>query len=139
MKCKKIRRSLLAIFILFFTSIAIGQTETKLSELIIDMPDKESMFPGGTKEMMKFISENTEYPEAALEAGDQGRVYIEFVVDKKGSIRNVTVLRGVSKELDEEAIRVVSSMPRWIPAEYEDEKVSSKARIPISFMLRKGK
>ncbi|MBW7867884.1 MAG: energy transducer TonB [Brumimicrobium sp.] len=102
---------------------------------IIDYPDKEASFPGGAAAMKKFLADNVKYPEIAMELGDQGRVFVEFVVNKDGSIEQVKVLRGVSSELDKEAQRVVRSMPKWVPAEANGEKVRARCRIPINFIL----
>lgn len=103
---------------------------------IVDFPDKEASFPGGTAAMQKFIAENIRYPEVAIDMGDQGRVFVEFVINKDGSIEQVKILRGVSRELDAEARRVVMSMPRWTPAEQKGEPVRARARIPINFVLQ---
>jgi protein TonB len=103
---------------------------------IIDYPDVEAGFPGGAAAMKKFLAENIKYPEIAMELGDQGRVFIEFVVNKDGSIEQVKVLRGVSREIDVEAKRVVRRMPEWQPAESNGEPVRARCRIPINFILQ---
>lgn len=103
---------------------------------IVDFPDKEASFPGGSAAMIKFINEHVKYPEMSQELGDQGRVFVEFVINKDGTIEQVKVLRGISKELDAEAKRVVRSMPKWTPAEAGGERVRARARIPITFILQ---
>lgn len=103
---------------------------------IVDYPDKEAGFPGGAAAMKKFLADNIKFPEIAMELGDQGRVFIEFVVNKDGTIEQVKVLRGVSKEIDREARRVVRSMPKWAPAESNGEPVRARCRIPINFILQ---
>lgn len=103
---------------------------------IVDYPDKEAGFPGGAAAMKQFLADNIKFPEIAMELGDQGRVFIEFVVNKDGSIEQVKVLRGVSREIDTEARRVVRSMPRWAPAEANGEPVRARCRIPINFILQ---
>lgn len=85
--------------------------------------------------MFKFISENVKYPEVDKEMGNQGRVYVEFIVEKDGSLTNVKVLRGVSKTIDEEAKRVIRAMPNWIPGESGGKIVRTKTRLPISFVM----
>ncbi|WP_366519594.1 M56 family metallopeptidase [uncultured Bacteroides sp.] len=83
---------------------------------VFEVVEKMPEFPnGGMPGLMKYLSDNIRYPEAAKVAGIQGRVTVVFVVDKDGSITNVKTLRGVDAELDKEAIRVISSMPKWIP------------------------
>lgn len=107
-----------------------------LQERIVDFPNVEATFPGGTDEMMKYIQHNITYPAASLEANDQGKVYVKFVVDATGKIKNVSIERGVSPDLDREAKRVVRSMPKWTPAEMGDHKfVSSYVRIPFVFTI----
>lgn len=103
---------------------------------IVDYPDQEAGFPGGTAAMKQFLAENIKYPEVAMELGDQGKVFVEFVVNKDGSIEQVKVLRGVSREIDQEAKRVVRSMPKWTPAESSGEAVRARCRIPINFILQ---
>lgn len=103
---------------------------------IVDYPDVEAGFPGGAAAMKQFLADNIKYPEIAMELGDQGRVFIEFVVNKDGSIEQVKVLRGVSKEIDIEARRVVMKMPKWQPAESNGEPVRARCRIPINFILQ---
>ncbi|HLW40107.1 MAG TPA: energy transducer TonB [Brumimicrobium sp.] len=117
--------------------IDITPDETPQPEApIVDFPDKEASFPGGTAAMQRFIAENIKYPEIAMDLGDQGRVFVEFVINRDGSIEQVKILRGVSRELDAEARRVVMSMPKWTPAEQKGEPVRARARIPINFILQ---
>ena len=72
-------------------------------------------FPGGTAKMMGFLAANISYPQTARDKGVEGRVYISFVVEKDGSVSDVKVLRGIGDGCDEEAVRVVRSMPNWKP------------------------
>lgn len=97
--------------------------------------DRDAKFPGGIEAMKKYLSKNITYPEISMELGDYGRIFVEFVVNKDGSIEQVKVLRGVSAELDEEALRVVSEMPNWIPAIYKGEITRARCKIPINFEL----
>lgn len=103
---------------------------------IVDYPDQEATYPGGAAAMKQFLADNIKYPEISMELGDQGKVFIEFVVEKDGGITQIKVLRGVSKEIDREAKRVVGSMPKWVPAEQKGESVRARCRIPISFILQ---
>lgn len=96
-------------------------------------PDKEASFPGGVDAMVKYISKNVKYPNKAIKNNDQGKVFVQFVVEKNGKISNIEVLRGVSKELDKEAMRVVRKMPKWFPAELDGKPVRSRMRIPFNF------
>ncbi len=93
-------------------------------------------FPGGDKALKSFLSNNLIYPKKAIKKGIQGTVLVEFVVEKDGSISKVIVKRGVSRELDSEAVRVVSLMPKWIPATIKGEIVRSYYRLPVHFALQ---
>ena len=106
------------------------------NEEIVEFVDQEASFPGGTKALMEYLSINIKYPEAAINIAIQGKVYIQFVVLKTGAISDVQILRGVSKELDDEAKRVVQMMPNWIPAIQNNVKVNSRVTIPINFQLK---
>ena len=101
-------------------------------EVVENMPE----FPdGGMPGLMKYLSANIRYPEAAHKAGTQGRVTVQFVVGKDGSIGNVGILRGVDPALDAEAIRVISSMPKWKPGTQKGEPVNVKYTVPVMFRL----
>jgi len=97
--------------------------------------DKPS-FPGGDAAIFKFITENTVYPPIAKEMGVQGKVYIQFVIDKNGKVTQVTVARGVDPALDAEAIRVVSKMPDWTPGKQRGRAVPVTNILPINFTLK---
>lgn len=106
-----------------------------LMEKMINFPDVEAEFPGGISKMFEYLGKNISYPNKALKNNDQGKVFVQFVVEANGKITNVEVIRGVSKELDAESIRVIKKMPKWKPAEHKGVKVKSKIRIPINFTL----
>ncbi len=90
-------------------------------------------YPGGPNEMMKYMQENIKYPQSAKANKIEGRVYVTFVVEKDGSITNAAVLRGIDKECDAEALRVVSSMPKWTPGQHKGENVRTQFTIPIYY------
>lgn len=96
-----------------------------------EMPE----FPGGPDAMYKYLSANLKYPESAFEQGIQGKVYLSFIVTTKGEIKEVEVIRGVQSDLDKEAIRVVKSMPVWIPGKQDGVPVTVKFTLPIYFNL----
>lgn len=103
---------------------------------VFEVVEKMPEFPnGGMPGLMKYLSDNIRYPEAAKVAGIQGRVTVVFVVDKDGSITNVETLRGVDAELDKEAIRVISSMPKWIPGMQKGKAVKVRYTVPVMFRL----
>jgi TonB family protein len=92
-------------------------------------------FPGGETALMAFIGENLRYPSKAAEAAIQGRVSIRFVVSANGTIEDVVVLKSVDPSLDAEAVRVIKSMPKWIPGKQNEKNVSVYYILPILFRL----
>ena len=97
--------------------------------------DKLAEYVGGSAAMTKYLVSNLKYPEEAVKSKTTGKVIVSFVVTKDGKVTKATVKRGVSKELDQEAVRVVSSMPNWIPAEKDGKKVDSEMILPVAFAL----
>lgn len=93
-------------------------------------------FPGGETEMYRFISANLKYPVVDQEMGTQGRVSIQFVVSKTGEIINLVILKGISPTCDKEAMRVIKSMPKWIPGKQSGNPVQVYYIIPIVFKLK---
>lgn len=111
-------------------AVPVGENE------VVDFPDVEAQFPGGTKAMKKYIQENVQYPEISRELGDQGRVYVTFIVELDGSVSSVEVMRGgVTPELNREAKRLIRSMPKWKPGEMASGPVRCRCRLPITFIL----
>ena len=104
-------------------------TQDSLYRVTEVMPE----YPGGPNEMMKYLQENIKYPQSAKDNKIEGRVFVTFVVEKDGSITNATVLRGIDKECDAEALRVVSSMPKWNPGQQKGEVVRTQFTIPIIY------
>lgn len=97
--------------------------------------DKMPEFVGGMDALTKYLVSNVRYPETAAKEKVTGKVLVSFVVSKTGEVTNVAVKKGVNKELDEEAKRVISSMPNWIPGEKANKKVDTEMILPIAFQL----
>ena len=93
-------------------------------------------FPGGTAALMKYLGANIKYPTISQEMGSAGKVIVQFVVDKDGTITDPTVVRGGDAYLDKEAIRVISSMPKWKPGVQNGKKVRVKYTVPVVFRLQ---
>ena len=93
------------------------------------------MFPGGDAALLKYIAENTIYPESSKEQNIQGRVIIRFCVTAKGSINQISVLKGVSPDLDAEAMRVVQTLPKFKPGRQSGKDVPVWYMVPITFTL----
>ena len=106
--------------------------ENGVHQVCEEMPE----FPGGMAECMKYLSKNINYPEDCKKEGIQGRVIVQFVVDKDGSIKDPTIARGVHPSLDKEALRVLSSMPNWKPGKQKGEAVKVRYTIPVMFKLQ---
>lgn len=103
---------------------------------VFDIVEQQPLFPGGQNALMQFLHDNIKYPVVAQENGVQGRVTVQFVVEKDGSITDVHVLRGVDPSLDKEAVRVVKSMPRWTPGKQNGTTVRVNYRLPVLFRLQ---
>jgi len=101
----------------------------------LDVADIEPSFPGGAVEMMKFLKENLHFPQTLAEMGLSGTVYVHFVVNKSGAITQITCSEGAHADFQKEAIRVVKSMPQWIPGEQAGKKVNVRYTIPVSFTV----
>ena len=107
----------------------------EVEEEIIDFPDVEATFPGGAAAMQRWIADNVKYPQTAIEMNEQGRVYLSFVVERNGSITNISIERGVSSDLDREAKRLLRAMPKWSAGEARSRKARTRCRLPINFQL----
>ena len=110
--------------------------EEPQEEVVFQVVEEMPQFPGGLSEAMKFLAKNIKYPVEAQQAKIEGRVIVRFVVGRDGSVSNVEVVRGVSPELDAEAVRVVSLMPKWIPGKQRGKAVAVKYTMPIMFRLQ---
>ena len=124
--------------------VEIEETDTDEDEIVeIEEDDEEFFmvvenmpeFPGGDLGLMKFIQKNVRYPAIAKEYNITGKVYVSFIVDKQGSVTNVKIVRGVDKNLDAEALRVVSLLPKYKPGRQRGKAVRVMFTIPINFTL----
>jgi protein TonB len=115
--------------------VEVAEETIIVEEEIIEFPDVEAEFIGGAQAMMKYIQQNIQYPPTSIEMNEQGKVYLSFVVEPDGTISNVAIERGVSKDIDNEAKRIVRSMPKWLPGEGKGKKVRTRCRLPINFQL----
>jgi TonB family protein len=113
---------------------AISQHDDR-DKMVLMVVEKMPEYPGGDKEMYKFIASNIEYPAKAKKKGIQGRVYVTFVIERDGTVSDVRILRGIGGGCDEEAIRVVKAMPKWSPGMQKGKLVRVQYNLPISFKL----
>lgn len=108
----------------------------KVEAEVIEMPDVEAEFIGGFGEMTTFIHGNLKYPEISIELEEEGRVYVEFLVQKDGEVTDVKIAKGTYTNLNREASRIVRSFPKWKPGEKDGRKVITRVRVPITFTLK---
>lgn len=113
------------------SSFAQEPTDGEVYQIVDDMPK----FPGGEDALFKFLGENIQYPEKAKELGVQGVVYVSFVIEESGELGNVKVIRGIGAGCDEEAIRVIKSMPNWKPGTINGKEVRVQYNLPIRYTL----
>jgi len=107
------------------------------NDKVYEIVDEPAKFNGGDEALIKFISSNVKYPQNAKEKGIQGKVFVSFIIDKTGKIKDVKVDKSVNPKLDKEAIRVVKLMPKWTPGKMKKENVNVKYILPINFKLDK--
>ena len=110
--------------------------EQKVEAEIFTVVEEQPTYPGGEEARMRYLQENIKYPEEAKELGIQGRVFVTFVVEVDGSITDVRVLRGIGGGCDQEAIRVVKGMPKWVPGKQRGVPVRVQFNLPIKFTLQ---
>lgn len=111
------------------------EEEEVAEDIVFVIVESMPEFPGGEQARLAYLNENIKYPSMAQEAGIQGRVFVEFVVEKDGRITGVRVIRGIGGGCDEEAIRLVSNMPSWIPGKQRNVPVRVRFNMPIRFVL----
>ena len=119
-----------------YVPVAVEEEEPE-EQTIFEVVEQMPEFPnGGMAGLMQYLSKNIKYPTIAQENGTQGRVTVQFVVNRDGSIVDAKVLRGVVPYLDKEAIRVISSMPKWKPGMQRGKAVRVKYTVPVMFRLQ---
>jgi protein TonB len=116
-------------------SFDVEVVEEEVEAIAFAVVEDKPIFPGGDAALMKFIADNTKYPEIAKENGIQGRVFIQFVIDSKVNVTKVTVAKGVDPYLDAEAQRVVNELPSWTPGKQRGKPVPVTFVVPINFKL----
>ena len=119
---------------LFGFSITEAQAQGK--DKVYDIVEVMPQYPGGMPELMQYLAKNIKYPVQAQKKGIEGRVTVRFIVEKDGSISNVTVVRHIHPLLDKEAVRVIKAMPKWSPGMLNGKPVRVKFNIPVAFRLK---
>jgi periplasmic protein TonB len=118
------------------TQIVQAVEKEKEEEQIFVVVEEMPEFPGGELALRKYIASAIKYPTIAQENGIQGKVFVNFVVDKDGSVSNAKIARGVDPSLDKEALRVVGTLPKWKPGKQRGKSVRVSYTVPISFQLQ---
>ena len=115
--------------------IEVEEEPEPVIEVIFDVVEENPEFIGGIQKLYKYLGDNIYYPEMAKENGIQGKVFVQFVVWKDGSIRDVKVIKGVHKTLNAEALRVINNMPNWKPGKQRGKNVNARFTLPIKFRI----
>jgi TonB family C-terminal domain len=119
-----------------YVPVVVEEEEEVQEETIFEIVEKMPEFPGGQAALMQYLSKNIRYPTIAQENGTQGRVIIQFVVNRDGSVVDPVVVRSVDPYLDKEALRVISTMPKWNPGQQRGKAVRVKYTVPVQFRLQ---
>ena len=106
-------------------------------ELFGMIPETMPSFRGGEQKLFEFIGKNVVYPQEAIDAGIEGKVFVEFYIEKDGTVCDAKVLRGIGYGCDEEALRVIGLMPKWYPGKQRGKAVRVRYTLPINFKLSK--
>lgn len=120
----------------YFSPTAAASVQEKDNRDVFVAVETQAEYPGGMEALMHYLMNNIRYPEEAYKNDIQGRVIIKFVIEKDGAVTNAEVVKGVAPELDQEALRVVSSLPKWIPAKVGGKDVASYFTLPVNFRLQ---
>ena len=118
------------------TATDVSSKSREMDEQVFTVVEKMPSFLGGDAELLKYIATNIKYPKESQDNGEQGRVICSFIVGRDGSVNNPEVLRGVTPLLNEEAVRVINTMPRWNPGMQRGKAVAVKYTVPITFRLK---
>lgn len=127
------KKLFLIVFFMAFVSVNAYSQSKEQDDAVYSMVSEQPSFPGGMQEMMKFISENRKYPAEAKAKDIHGKVIVAFVVERDGSLSDVKIRRGIGYGCDEEAIRLIKSMPKWTPGKKNGKAVRVSMMLPVSF------
>ena len=125
---KKLYNLLVLCCLLLANSHVMAQTQDKI---------EEPQYPGGRKELLKYMEEHMVHPADMRELGIEGEVVVEFFVERSGVISGVNVVKGLTKAFDDEAVRLTRGMPRWIPGKKNGVPVRYRMTMPINFKVKR--
>lgn len=123
------------VFSLVSFSLKAQQKDLEIKDVQVQEHEVEPEFPGGQEAFFKYVASKIVYPQDCRDNMIQGKVYISFVIDTDGSVSDVIVIRGVHQSIDQEAVRVIKSSPKWKPGTINGKPVKVKYTYPISFKL----
>lgn len=130
------KRAIITFCLLLTLAVTARAQDADPDPVVFVKVDRPAQFPGGITALMNFLSANVVYPAIAVENGIQGKVVCQFIVNKDGSVSDIEVIQsGGDPSLDSEAVRVISIMPRWYPAEMGGKPVRTKFKLPVNFKL----
>ena len=131
------------LFMMAFTVLSIGVSATEQNtnctswdDVVVDKPEVLPEFPGGMQALMNFISSNVKYPAEALKKQIEGKVIVEFIVKKDGSVASAKAISKTDAMLNTEALRVVNAMPKWKPGKVNGRVVDVRYVLPVAFKLQ---
>lgn len=118
-----------------FTYTVDAQNKVNEKSDVYRTVDEMPVYPGGNDALRNFITQNVTYPEKAKKEGIRGKVFVSFVINKKGEVTKAKIERGVSPELDKEALRVIKSLSKWTPGKEKGKLAKVQFTVPINFAL----
>lgn len=135
------KRLALLLSAIFLTNMAFCQEEKKVSgdDEVFVVVEEQAEFPGGMEAMYAYIQKNLVYPEKAKAKGIEGRVFVQFVIEKDGSISNILIKRGIGGGCEEAVVEMIKNMPKWKPGKQKGKPVRCQFTLPINFELPKDK
>ena len=118
------------------TPVKVEEEEEEVEDEIFQVVEQDPEYPGGVDALYKFIQQNLKYPQLAKENNITGRVFVQFVVEKDGSVSNVKAARDIGGGCGAEAVRVIKSMPKWTPGKQRGKAVRAAYTLPVNFVLQ---
>ena len=116
--------------------VQVEQEEEEVEDEIFQVVEQDPEYPGGVEALYKFIQQNLKYPQLAKENNITGRVFVQFVVEKDGSVSNVKAARDIGGGCGAEAVRVIKAMPKWTPGKQRGKAVRAAYTLPVNFVLQ---
>lgn len=123
-----------ALALFFSLSFALSLSAQE-NETIYSLADEQPVYPGGMSAFFKYIQSNMQYPAEAKSAGIEGRVFVEYVVEKDGSVSGAKILKSLNGDCDKEALRLITSCEKWTPGKIDGKLVRVKMALPLNFKL----